>query len=442
MDTEKDPKTDPKRTESDFKSEETEEYSFIQEKIKPKDKLKDRIVKGVLHLAVPGIVFGFFACLGFYMLEPWVAERFGNSAEQVTIPDDTVSGDNGNGEEQGEAGTGSEEEPEEEPAVLTADNYQELMSSIYEQARDAEKSVVSISPEKQEDDVLQSGENTPSQESAGVIIADNGQELLILTSSEVCKDAENWQVRFVDETTYTASLKKQDRISGLAVLSVRRSSINNNTWREIQTATLGNSNMIDRGAVVMALGNTFGYAEGLGYGVVSSTQYTKELADGTYHILATDIPASANGTGILFNVDGAVIGMIKPDIWKEQESGSANAYAISDLKNTIELLSNGKSVPYLGIHGIEINDETAEAQEMPTGIYVSQVDADSPAMQAGIQSGDILNVINKKSISSILVYRQALLRLEVEQEVKITGQRRGNEGYEEIDFTVIVGTQE
>lgn len=441
MDTEKDPKTDPKRTESDFQSEETEEYSFIQEKIKPKDKLKDRIVKGLLHLAVPGIVFGFFACLGFYMLEPWVAERFGNSTEQVTIPDDTVSGDSENGEGQGEEGTGLEEESEES-AVLTADNYQELMSSIYEQAKEAEKSVVSISTETQDEEVLQSGENTPSRESAGVIIADNGQELLILTASEVCKDAESWRIRFVDEKTYTASLKKQDRVSGLAVLSVRRSSINNNTWREIQTATLGNSNMIDRGAVVMALGNTFGYAEGLGYGVISSTQYTKELADGTYHILATDIPASANGTGILFNVDGAVIGIIKPDIWKEQESGSANAYAISDLKNTIELLSNGKSVPYLGIHGIEINDETAEEQEMPTGIYVSQVDADSPAMQAGIQSGDILNVINKKNMSSILVYRQALLRLEIEQEVKITGQRRGNEGYEEIDFTVTVGTQE
>lgn len=440
MDTEKDPKTDPKRTESDFKSEETEEYSFIQEKIKPKDKLKDRIVKGLLHLAVPGIVFGFFACLGFYMLEPWVAERFGNSTEQVTIPDDTVSSDSENGEEQGEAGAGTEEP--EESAVLTADNYQELMSSIYEQAKEAEKSVVSISTETQDEEVLQSGENTPSQESAGVIIADNGQELLILTSSEVCKDAESWRIRFVDEKTYTASLKKQDRVSGLAVLSVRRSSINNNTWREIQTATLGNSNMIERGAVVMALGNTFGYAEGLGYGVISSTQYTKELADGTYHVLATDIPASANGTGILFNVDGAVIGIIKPDIWKEQESGSANAYAISDLKNTIELLSNGKNVPYLGIHGIEINDETAEEQEMPTGIYVSQVDADSPAMQAGIQSGDILNVINKKNMSSILVYRQALLRLEIEQEVKITGQRRGNEGYEEIDFTVTVGTQE
>ena len=63
-------------------------------------------------------------------------------------------------------------------------------------------------------------------------------------------------------------------------------------------------------------------------------------------MIATDMSSASEGTGILFNLDGEVIGMISSDIWKDRGVRTANAYAISDLKLVIQLLANGKCTIY------------------------------------------------------------------------------------------------
>ena len=194
--------------------------------------------------------------------------------------------------------------------------------------------------------------------------------------------------------------------------------------------------------MVLALGNTFGYADGVGYGVVSSNSYDETQADGQRSILATDIPTEAGGTGILFNMNGEVIGMIDPGIWGGAQNNTAKALAISDLKATIELLVNGESVPYVGIYGTTINDTLSEAQDMPAGVYVMEINPDSPAMSAGIQNGDIIQEVAGTKISNTLSYEKAVISCKAGENVKIKGKRRGANGYVDIDFTVTIGSQE
>ena len=67
---------------------------------------------------------------------------------------------------------------------------------------------------------------------------------------------------------------------------------------------------------------------------------------------------------------------------------------------------------------------------------------DSPAMQAGIQNGDIITHLDKTEIESALSYRSMLIAKEVGTEVVLTGQRRGADGYVELRFTVTVGIKE
>ena len=315
------------------------------------------------------------------------------------------------------------------------------MKSVYETAKDANKGVVSIQP-VQADAALSSDGSGTQNSAAGIIVADNGQELLMLCENKICAEAEKWTVTFADDSQYGASLKKQDKNSGLAVFAVPRVKLTSTTWENIEVAALGNSNLTTKGDLVMALGNTFGYADGIGYGIVSSNEYQETLADGQRRVLATDIAAASNGTGILFNLSGEVIGMIKPGIWNETENNTAKAIAISDLKATIELLVNGDSVPYIGIYGTTINDAIAKEQEMPTGIYVTQVSTDSPAMAAGIQNGDVLQELAGEKLSNLLSYEKAVLECKVGQPVKLKGKRRGAGGYVDIDFTVTVGSLE
>ena len=193
---------------------------------------------------------------------------------------------------------------------------------------------------------------------------------------------------------------------------------------------------------MIALGNTFGYPDGVGYGVISSSDYRETFYDSECDVLATDISSSADGTGILFNLEGEVIGMISPSIWEDKEDGTANAYAVSDLKSVIELLANGESVPYIGVYGTAVTGEIQKEQGLPSGVYVIDVDPDSPAMAAGIQSGDIIWQVSGESVSSMVTYHKAVLELQAGEQVRLKGKRLGSDGYVDVDFTVTVGSRE
>ena len=138
----------------------------------------------------------------------------------------------------------------------------------------------------------------------------------------------------------------------------------------------------------------------------------------------------------MFNIDGAVVGIIAPDLGAD--TGVLSAYGISSIKSEIELMSNAKEVPYIGIVGTMITEDIATAQNIPEGFCVTEVEADSPAMKAGMQNGDI----DKKKIESVIGYHSTMITQDVGTEVTLTGQRRGAEEYVEIHFTVTIGIKE
>ena len=226
------------------------------------------------------------------------------------------------------------------------------------------------------------------------------------------------------------------------MFSVPRESISDATWSAIKVAVLGNSNLVKQGDTVMALGNIFGYADGMGYGMVSSADYKETFYDGECDILATDIPAESEGTGILFNMDGEVIGLIGASVWNDSETAMVNAYSISALKTTIEFLANGESVPYIGVYGTMVPPQLKEEQGMPGGVYVVDVDPDSSAMAAGIQIGDIICEVAGKNVGSVVSYQRAVLETKAGRQITIKGKRLGAEGYVDVEFTVTVGSKE
>ncbi len=428
-----------------------EEYSFMQETIKEETGRKRKAFLLILKYAVTGLAFGAAACLGFYTLKPWAQERFPEDPEEITIPSEEddqgkeLSGeqpeepaqeDNAGRTEQEDVG---EEAPEEAPA-LTMENYQELNRAWYDIALQVNKSVAEIvsGPEGSwQSDAFDAGGRN-----AGVIVADNGQSLLIFGKSTGLADMENLTVTFADDKTYPAELKRKDENLGVAVFAVDKEKIQDSTWEQIQIAPLGSSTNTARGEGVMALGRPFGYSGGLGYGIVSSTRHFVNRADGDYRVLCTDIAGAAGGTGVLANTRGEIIGLIDSHI---SEGGSANltmAYGISDIKTVIEMLSNGNAVPYMGILGTTVTEQMAKSGGMPEGVYVREVAADSPAMNAGIQSGDIITSVGGHQIETLSAYHKELMDRRPGAGVLVSGQRQGADGYVEIKFDVTVGSRE
>ncbi len=426
--------TKPGPEETGPKKDKTEEkYSFLQETIKPKPISREKLLKQLIRIAVYGVVLGGFACIGFFALKPWAQNWFQGNPKAVTIPEDDEGPEEGDMQDE-------ETETVQEP-VFDAQSFDEMMDSMYSTAKEAQKGVVTVN-------AASGGEDWDSEATGitksvtGVITADNGQELLILADNALCSKAGGWTVTFSDGTTRTASLKRQDANSGLAMYSVARNEISDSTWNSVKVSSLGNSNLARKGDSVIAFGNMFGYAGGAGYGIISSCDYKETFYDGGCDVLSTDIAASPHTSGVLFNLEGEVIGMISSSIWEDKESSTANAYAISDIKTIIELLANGESVPYAGVYGTTVTAAIQEEQGIPAGVYVIDVDPDSPAMAAGIQSGDVIWKVAGETVTSTDTYQKALLGTQTGDQINLKGKRRGAEEYVDVDFTITVGSKE
>lgn len=414
---------------------EEEQFAFLQEKVKPKEKKQGKGIAKLLGTAALGLVFGGFACVSFYMLTPWMENVLQGEKGAVTIPED---------EEPPEEEVVQEDVVQEVP-VLTLEDYQDMMESLYSIARDAEKSLVVV--RVSDDEAWMADDGRDMRNVTGMIAADNGWEVLIVADDAVCTgDAggENpqWSVTFSDGSSCSATLKKRDKTRGLAVFSVNRMLLSDSTKNNIHKVVWGNSNIAARGDVVIALGNMFGYDNGLGYGIISSKKYDELFADASCGVLATDIAVTSGGNGVLINQKGEVLGLIRGEIWSESSGATANALAISDLKPVLEMLLNGESVPYIGIQGMTVTDVISSEQGLPRGVYVTQVREDSPAMYAGIQNGDIIQKVGGTEVTGTSSYEKAVLKCTAGTQVRVRGKRRGNGGYVDVEFAVTVGSQE
>lgn len=406
---------------------EPEKYSFLQEKIKDEAFSRKKVLYKISWLVGKGLLFGVAASIGFFALKPWAESTFQKNPDKIEIPKDEDIQDT------------LAEDTQPVQQELTIESYKELNSLLAQTSIEAKKCVVEVQGMHEDGNLLKEDAGDDYKR-AGVIVADNGQELLILTDVGVLTDASELQVRFADNTRYVATLKKKSANIGMAIVGVDRSLITDATWSRIKVADLGNSNAMSQGKAVIALGNPFGYSDGMGVGIVSSIQESVMLADGEYKVIVTDMPGTAQGSGILFNVDGAVVGIINPKLGGDM--GVMTAYGISSLKSEIELMSNAKEVPYIGIIGTLVTEEISAAQNIPKGFCVTEVETDSPAMKAGIQNGDIITHIDKKKIESVVGYHSTMITQDVGTEVTLTGQRRGAEEYVEIEFTVTIGIKE
>lgn len=409
---------------------EEEEYSFLQEIIKDEAGDQAKWKHDVLRRIQLGLIFGLVACFTFFACKPWVEKRFEENPTEVTIPQD---------EQQEEEQTQQEEEQvQEQKTVLTTETYQEMLNNLKQVSGEVRKSVVEIQGAVTEEEFSKDQEDKEKSIS-GMIVADNGQELLILAGELPVKDANIIRVTFSGDSQCDAILKSRDAGLGLCVYAVQRKNIADDVWAQIETATLGGSKVVSEGDTVIAVGKLYGCDTIAGYGVIESGENYLDKADGQYQTIYTDVAGDISGSGVLVNIRGEVIGIINTSVRTDDQTNKISGYGISDIKDVIELLSNGKNVPYLGVSGVEVSSEM-QGQGIPQGVYVKEVDAGSPAMAAGIQSGDIITNIADTDIINLLGYHNTLMKQNVGDKILVRGKRQGTGGeYVDIDFGVTVG---
>ena len=403
-----------------------EEYSFMQEVIKDEKIDGQKIKKNIFHMIAYGMIFGAVASLVFGLSFPWIKNHMGVEKVRVEIPKDDE--------------TETEEEQPKEPEVtevknvMDQDGYRQVVQSLGVTASKQRKCIVTL-------DITKANQEKLIDEYAGFVLADNGQELLIVGNALKLKDDEEVWVTFYDGNMYKAAQRLCEFNLGIGVYAISKDEIEDSVLKNVEIATLGNSNIIETGEVVIAMGKPFGTDNAAAYGVVAPDEEKIELADGSYRLLSTNIVTEENGSGVIFNEKGRVIGLIAPEAIPDGSKGRIGGYGISGVKEIMELLSNGSSIPYIGIFGMDVSEKMIE-KHVPEGIYVKAVEADSPAMAAGIQSGDVIRVMDGKEIKSWEEYHQLLMQKKENDKIKIQGYRQGaTDSYVDMEYEITIGSK-
>jgi len=243
-------------------------------------------------------------------------------------------------------------------------------------------------------------------EGSGIIISKDGYILTnnhIINSSdssiyyEVSDATKVYVYLFNDETAYEATIIGTDEETDLAVIKIEKDNLT--------AAELGDSNSVKIGEFAMAIGNPLGLESSVTSGIISAVNRSVDSQDGTtYNLIQTDAAInSGNSGGALVNAEGKVIGINTLKLSGEGIEGMGFAIPINDTIDIYnQLIENGKVLrPYIGIGGIDLDEASAKYYNLPTGIYIKEIQSNSPASLSDLKTGDIITSINGTTVNSM-----------------------------------------
>lgn len=287
---------------------------------------------------------------------------------------------------------------------------------------------------------------------SGIIIGENDTELLICTNYHVIEDADELSVGFVDDSIYSAEVKGGDQSNDLAVVAVNLDDLSDDTLSQIKIAQIGNSDGLNIGEQVVAIGNALGYGQSVTTGIISALNRTIQLEDYSAEMIQTDAAINpGNSGGALLDMNGRVIGINSAKAAENGVEGMGYAIPISNAEPILEDLMNRETRTevvddseraYIGITGEAVSEEMSSLYGIPQGVYVTEVSEGSPAADAGLQRGDIITKFEGSSVTNMDQLKDQLQYYASGETVTLTISQAHDGEYQEQKVDVTLGALE
>ena len=238
-------------------------------------------------------------------------------------------------------------------------------------------------------------------------------------SGNTNQDGQDSSLDEVQSGAVSAQIKGTDADNDLAVISVKLEDIPEDVLSEIKVATIGDSDSLQMGEQVVAIGNALGYGQSVTSGYVSALnrQVSSDDTDGTF--IQTDAAINpGNSGGALLNMKGELIGINSAKIASDEVEGMGFAIPISKAEPILDEMMNQETrykvededkAAYIGITCENVTSDVNQMYGIPQGVYVDTVVEGGPAEEAGIKKGDVITKIDGTAIDA---YKDLVDRLE------------------------------
>jgi len=419
----------------------SQNYEMIKERMKERPINRKKLMRRTIITVSMAIIFGVFACFTFLVLEPVFSNLLNPEPEpeEIVLPEEME-------EILPEDMLITEEKPKPETTIQIQkyeldimDTYNTTYEELYKVVQNVQKSMVTVTEVNQDVDWFNNAYENKGQYQ-GIIFANSKTQLFVLIDSLEIESAEEITVTFRDGSSVPGTYVQHDTNLGLSVVSMNLSDISEETMDTIGVAGLGSSRSSGMlASPVIAIGRIFGNTESVAYGMITAENVILNLTDCNYELLATDIYGSETARGFVVNTAGYLLGVIYQEENAEEAKNLISFVGITELRKTLERMSNGREAAYLGIEGMDVTQEANSQQGVPLGAYVTEIIMDSPAMKAGIQSGDIITAIDGMAIPSFSQYVDVLSDYAPEETITVKISRQGTEEYREIEIPIILG---
>ena len=280
---------------------------------------------------------------------------------------------------------------------------------------------------------------------SGVIVGMTDDQVIILTNNHVVQQSSSLSVTFNESKTYDAAIKGTDSSKDLAIISVSKKDIDQEILHNIKVSNIGNSDNIQVGEHVLAIGNALGIGQSVTYGIISAKDREIDEIGNSSKLIQTDaaINPSSSG-GALLNMRGELIGINVAKSSGNAIEGMGYAIPINVAADVIETMSKRRdreSIPeeeqgQLGITARNIDAQTAESLDMPEGIYVFKINDDAPSKNSDLKEKDIIISFDDQAVKTVSELQELLRYTRAGQEVSIKVKRLDGGSYIEKEFKI------
>lgn len=354
--------------------------------------------------------------------------------------------ENADGDSNSAAGSGSD--ATEEVSAGTTGEY-----TVAQVAKSCMPSVVSITNAsvKTVQDFFGGVQQYPSESSgSGIIVGQNDSEILVATNNHVVADADTITVAFDDDAVYEAQVKGTDSDNDLAVVAVKISDMSEDTLKSIKVVSIGNSDELEIGEQVVAIGNALGYGQSVTSGWISAVdrEVTDEEGKTTGKLIQTDAAINpGNSGGALLNMQGELIGINSAKAAATEVEGMGYAIPVSVAQPILDELMNRETrykadedhAGYIGVICLNVDSTSAQTYGIPLGAFVDSVEEGGPAQTAGIQKGDVIVKFDGMTVSGSSDLVGKLEYYQAGETVEVVISRAQNGEYQEQTVSVTLG---